>query len=151
MMALAWTVERLKAKSAPAIQSLYRRAKGQDTNEAKALVAMIIENGLLVDEKGGLPFDHPIMLEIEAICQEDSAINEGLAAAEAGLPPLAGMEYRLVKALGENYGGHYTTHHAGRCIGTAMLDRGWKQAGMKPMPKGSVAKTATVYVRKSAG
>ena len=145
---MIWSLEKLKSKSANEILSLYRNASKRQDDESKFVVKLILENGLLVDETGGLPFDHPIMLEIESICALPDAISEALKAAEVGLPPLSGMEYRLVKALGDEYGGHYTTHHAGRCIGSAMLDRGWTQAGMKPMPKGSVAKTATVYKKK---
>lgn len=151
-MATPWTLEKLKAKSPREIQALYRNAKdpknaGNET--AQALADLILEHDLLRDEQGGLPFDHPIMLEIEEICADPEAIEEALSAAEQGQPPLAGMEHRIVAALGDKYGGNYTTHHAGRCIGAAMLDRGWTQAGMKPMPQGSVAKTATIYVGKS--
>ena len=145
---MIWSLEKLKSKSANEILSLYRNASKRQDGESKFVVKLILENGLLADETGGLPFDHPIMLEIESICALPDAISEALKAAEVGLPPLSGMEYRLVKALGDEYGGHYTTHHAGRCIGSAMLDRGWMQASMKPMPKGSVAKTATVYKKK---
>jgi hypothetical protein len=147
---MPWDLERIKAKSPREIQSLFRNAKVREDDESKLVVALILENGLLVEESGGLPFDHPTMLEIQEICALPEAIAEGLAAAEKGLPPLAGMEYRLVAALGSEYGGNYTTHHAGRCIGSAMLDRGWKQNGMKPMPKGSVAKSATVYKKSGA-
>jgi hypothetical protein len=150
-MPTLWTIEKLQAKSPQEIQSLYRNAKNPknaDNENARALVDLILEHDLLRDEQGGLPFDHPIMLEIEEICAAPEAIQEALEAAEQGQPPLAGMEHRIVTALGDQYGGNYTTHHAGRCIGAAMLDRGWTQAGMKPMPKGCVAKTATVYVRK---
>jgi hypothetical protein len=145
---MGWDLERLAAKSHKEIQSLYRNAKLREDDESKRVATLILSNGLLVEESGGLPFDHPTMLEIEEICALPEAIAEGLAAAEQGLPPLGGMEYRLVAALGTEYGGNYTTHHAGRCIGSAMLDRGWKQNGMKPMPKGSVAKSATVYLKK---
>ena len=146
---MIWTLEKLESKSANEILSLYRNASKRLDVESKLVVKLILENGLLVDETGGLPFDHPIMLEIESICAMPDAISEALKAAEAGLPPLSGMEHRLVNALGDDYGGHYTTHHAGRCIGSAMLDRGWTQAGMKQMPQGSVAKTATVHRKKS--
>ena len=147
-MTVNWDLEKIKKKSPKEIQALYRNAKSKESVEAQNIVSLIIENDLFTEESGGLPFDHPVMLEIEEICALPEAVSEALEAANKGIPPLAGMEYRLVAALGDDYGGHYTTHHAGRCIGAAMLDLGWKQAGMKPMPKDSVARTATVYVKK---
>lgn len=143
-----WTIDDLRGKSAREIQNLYRNARDRDDDAAKKIQSMIVDNGLLVEENGGLPFDHPDMIEIEEICAEPAAIAEAVQAAEAGLPPLAGMEYRIVAAMGGRYGGHYTTNHAGRRIADAMLDRGWTQAGQKPMPPGSVAKSATVFARK---
>ncbi|MEO9462149.1 MAG: hypothetical protein ABJ242_05380 [Marinomonas sp.] len=145
---MTWDLDRLKEMSSEKIRNLYRNAITRKDSESLLVARLIVENGLLVDEKGGLPFDHPIMLEIEEICAMPEAVAEALEAAQRELPPLAGMEHRLVAALGSQYGGQYTTHHAGRCIGSAMLDRGWKQDGMKPMPKGSIAKTATIYTKK---
>jgi hypothetical protein len=109
---------------------------------------MIVENGLLVETGGGLPHDHPLMQEIAEICAEPEAVREAEAAAEQGLSPLAGMEHRLVAALGPDYGTYYTVHHAGYCIATEMLARGWVKGSQKPMPKGHVAKSATTFHRK---
>jgi hypothetical protein len=127
---------------------MYSRARQRDDAEAKALVALILESGLLVDEKGGLPHDHPVMIEIAEVCSDPSAIDEAVAASEAGLPALAGLEYRIVAALGSQYGPNFTTNYAGICVRDGMLARGWKVTVQKPMPDGSIAKTATVYVRK---
>lgn len=121
-----------------------------DDAAAKALVAMIIQNDLLVDHDGGLPFDHPDMLEIEDICSDPKSISEAVEASEKGLPALAGMEHRLVAAMGDRYGPNYTTNHAGRCIKEGMLASGWIGTNQRPMPNGSVAKSATVFVRRSA-
>ena len=145
-----WTLERLKAKTPQEIRSLHSKARIRTDDEAKRLTALIVDNNLLVDEEGGLPWDHPIMLEIEEICGTSAAIDEAVAASEKGLPALAGMEHRIVAALGENYGTHYTTHHAGRCIADQMLSKGWQKAGQRPMPEGTVARSATVFVKRNA-
>lgn len=119
-----------------------------DDDVARNLVSLILDNDLLVADNGGLPFDHPDMLEIEEICAEADAINKAVAASEDGLPALAGMEHRLIAALGERYGPNFTTNHAGRCIKEGMLDRGWVGTVQKPMPMGSVAKSATVFIKR---
>jgi len=147
-MPVEWTLERLRAKSSKEVQTLYTRARCLDDDDAHKLVALILDNDLLVDASGGLPFDHPDMLEIEVICAEPGAITEAVAASEAGRPALAGIEYRLVRALGDRYGPNYTTNHAGRCIKEGMLDRGWRGTVQRPMPAGSVAKSATVFGKK---
>jgi hypothetical protein len=147
-MPVQWDIDKLRKKSGKEIQTLYSHARLRDDEPARQLVAMILDHDLLVEAGGGLPHDHPFMLEIEAVCGEPEAVAEAIAASEAGLPALAGMEYRIVQALGERYGTYNTTNHAGRCIGNAMLARGWKTTVQKPMPAGSVAKTATVYIRK---
>jgi hypothetical protein len=135
------------------ILKLYRNAKSRyDTSQdptSKNVMDLILGNDLLRDPGGGLPHDHPLMVEIEAICAEPDAVNEAVAAAERGLPPLAGMEYRIVEALGANYGMHYTVHHAGYCIATQMLERGWEKGPQRPMPPGHVAKSATTFHRKA--
>ncbi len=147
-MPQAWTIEKLRSKSHEEIRTLYTNARARNDDQARALAETILDSGLLVGSDGGLPFDHPDMLEIEEICGRPEAIDEAVEASEAGLPALAGMEYRLVRALGKRYGPNYTTNHAGRCIRDGMASRGWKTTVQRSMPEGSVAKTATVYVRK---
>jgi len=148
-MPFEWTVEGLRSKSPREIQVLYTRVRSLEDAAARKLVAMILENDLLTEPDGGLPFDHPDMLEIEEVCSDPDAITEAVEASESGLPALAGMEYRLVAAMGQRNGQNYTTNHAGRCIKEGMLDRGWRGTTQKPMPSGSVAKSATVFVRKA--
>ena len=145
-----WTDAELQAYSPQQVQTLYRRARAMASDPAaEALSAQIIRLDLLQEEGGGLPWDHPIMLEIKEICSQPEAVEEAVAAAETGLPPLAGMEHRIVAALGDKYGTHYTTHHAGRCIADEMLARGWVKSTQKPMPEGTVARSATTFVRKA--
>lgn len=149
-MGKEWTLEAIKDLPSEKVQNLYRNARGRTEPEAKRLVALIEEHDLYRESDGGLPFDHPIMLEIEEICRGPEAVSEAIEAAENGLPALAGMEHRIVKALGDNYGIHYTTHHAGRCIADQMISKGWKKAGQKPMPEGTVARSATVFIKNGA-
>ena len=147
-MAKVWTLEELGRMRPDAIQKLYRNATALGSPDAMALANLIVDSGLLVEENGGLPHDHPIMLEIADICQDSAAVAEAILASESGLPALAGMEHRIVTALGGKYGGNYTTNHAGRCIGAEMEAKGWKKTAQKPMPAGSIAKSATVYIKK---
>jgi hypothetical protein len=130
------------------IRSMYTRACQRDDVAARELAALILESGLLADEKGGLPYDHPIMIEIAEICSDPAAIDEAVSASEQGLPALAGPEYRIAAALGSQYGPNYTTNYAGVCVRDGMVGRGWSSTVQKPMPESSVAKTATVFVRK---
>ena len=144
-----WTDEELRTYNAQQIQTLYRRARDIKGDEAAASLAeQIIRLDLLKDEGGGLPFNHPIMVEIAEICSQPEAVDEAVKAAENGLPPLAGMEHRIVAELGDRYGTHYTTHHAGRCIADEMLARGWVKSTQKPMPEGTVARSATTFVKR---
>lgn len=147
-MAIDWNLDRLKAMTTEKRLALYRNAKDSNDPQAKLIVALIIENDLPLDEDGGLPWDHPVMLEIEEICRLPESVSEAIQAAEKGLPPLAGMEHRIVAALGSKYGMHYTTHHAGRCIAEEMLSAGWEKSTQKPMPPGYIAKSATTFIRK---
>jgi len=145
-----WTDDELRAYSVQQVQTLYRRARERLSDPAASeLAKQIIRLDLLKEEGGGLTFDHPVMLEIAEICSQPEAVDEAVRAAKNGLPPLAGMEHRIVAALGDKYGTHYTTHHAGRCIADEMLARGWVKSTQKPMPEGMVARSATTFVKKA--
>jgi len=148
-MAKQWSLEDLQKLPAAKVQIMYRNVRDNIDPEAKRIAALILDNDLLLDERGGLPFDHPTMLKIEEICSEPDAIAEAIEAADQGFPPLAGMEHRIVAALGTRYGKHYTTNHAGLCIARAFPENIWLKMAQKPMPDGSVAKTATVFVRRN--
>jgi hypothetical protein len=148
-MPVDWTLEKLQSKTPQQIQMLYTRARVMEDDSARRLVSLILDNDLLAGDHGGLPWDHPDMLEIQDICDDPGAVDEAVAASEKGLPALAGMEHRLVAALAERYGPNFTTNHAGRCIKEGMLDRGWVGTVQKPMPDGSVAKSATVFVKRT--
>lgn len=144
----SWTPEKIADLPSDKVRTLYRNAARSSDPQSLQLRSLIEESGALTDEKGGLPFDHPIMLRIQEICSEPEAVSEAIAAAEKGVPALAGMEHRIVAALGDQYGGHYTTHHAGRCIAEELTSRGWSKAGQRPMPEGTVARSATVFKKK---
>ena len=144
-----WSDDELRGYTNQQIQNLFRRAKELSHDpDAEKLANQIVRLDLLKDDSGGLPFDHPIMVEIADICSLPEAVDEAVHAAEKGLPPLAGMEHRIVEALGDKYGTHYTTHHAGRCIADEMMARGWVKSTQKPMPEGTVARSATTFVKR---
>ena len=149
-MPFEWTLEKLKTKSPSEIQSLYRRANNLNDDAARKLVELILDNDLLKDAAGGLPYDHPHMLEIEEICGEPESIEGALRAVDAGLPPLAGMERRIVARMGDRYGPSGTTNHAGRCIAVEMEAKGLLNTHRQmSMPAGSVAQSATIFERKA--
>ena len=145
-----WDDDELRAYTADQVVNLYRAARKQaGDHHADVLAAQIVRLELLTDERGGLPHDHPDMLEIEEVCGEQESVEGALAAVDAGLPPLAGMEHRIVKRLGERYGPHGTTNHAGRRIAIEMEAKGlYNTHRQMPMPNGSVAQSATVFQRK---
>ena len=157
-MAVARTLESLSAMPAKKIATLYKNArvilanaKSTDSQKAEAqfIVDTVREHGLLKEAEGGLKWDNPIMEDIADLCLSAEALGLAVAVCEQGQPALSGMEHLLVAALGENYGGQYTTHHAGRKLAEGLEGKGWISSGkQKPMPDGSVAKTATVFVRR---
>ena len=145
-----WSDEELLAYRSDQILNLYRRARERAGNPAAdALADQITRLDLLMDERGGLPHDHPDMLEIERVCGEPESIAGALNAVDAGIPPLAGMEHRIVERLGDRYGPSGTTNHAGRCIALEIEAKGLHNTHKQiPMPNGSVAQSATMFERK---
>lgn len=61
---------------------------------------------------------------------------------------MAGVDPMLSAALGSQYGGHDTTSWAGTLVAEVMAEAGYIQTRKKPMPEGSVAKTAAFFERK---
>ena len=146
----SWEDDELRAYRTDQIVNLYRRARERAGDPAAdALAEQIVKLDLLKDERGGLPHDHPDMLGIEEVCAEQESIEGALKAVDSGLPPLAGMEHRIVERLGDRYGPNGTTNHAGRCIALEMEAKGLRNTHRQiPMPTGSVAQTATMFERK---
>ena len=57
----------------------------------------------------------------------------------------------LNEALGVDYrGGNMATVTAGSLVGELMRSLGYKKVGQKPMPPGSVAKSASLWVPASS-
>jgi hypothetical protein len=70
-----------------------------------------------------------------------------MKATEQGKPALCGVEPLLTKELGDQYGPHdQGTMNAGYIVGELMRYRGYRDAGPRPCPKGSVEKTAMFWV-----
>ena len=145
-----WEDNELRAYRHDQIVTLYRRARERVGDPvADALAAQIVRLELLKDGRGGLPHDHPDMIGIEEVCGEPESVAAALTAVDAGLPPLAGMEHRIVERLGCRYGPNGTTNHAGRCIAVEMEAKGLRNTHRQiPMPDGSVAQSATMFERK---
>ena len=98
--------------------------------------------------EGGLPLDHPIMAELYETCTSPAARAAALSASEAGLPALAGVEPIILNA-GIFYDTDFLRQSAGGFLAEVMADAGWLKAGVKPMPEGSVAKSAATYKRRA--
>jgi hypothetical protein len=73
-----------------------------------------------------------------------------IAATESGLPALAGIEPEIVRELGDQYRSTFmATNKAGAIVGRLMQDLNiYERVGQRPMPKGSVASSATVWKKK---
>ena len=138
------TLERLQAMSLEERDRLYARAVALGTPEAKAVIALILDNDLLMRTGGGLPNHHPIILEIEEIIRSAQGRAAAKTAAD-GKPAMAGVDPLLQQALGSHYGSYDTTSWAGTFVADVMADHGYVQTAKRPMPEGSVAKTAAFF------
>jgi hypothetical protein len=142
---MEWTKEKIEALAPEKREALFDNARAKGTAEAQRIVDLMLEHDLLVRASGGLPRDHPVIQEIEAIIHSDEGREAGKRASNEGLPAMAGVDRMLMKALGSNYGSHDTTSWAGTFMAEVMAEAGYVQTKKKPMPAGSVAKTAAFF------
>jgi hypothetical protein len=95
---------------------------------------------------GGFPRDHPVIRRIEEIVNSPEGKAAAKQAADNGRPALAGVEPMLREALGDAYGSPDTTKNwAGWFVADVMRKLGYKQAGKRPLPPGSVAKAGAFF------
>lgn len=115
---MAWTKDKLSALSASERAQLYANAVSQDTDEGKALAALIEELGLPFSESGGITGDHPLVEAMRSVIFSDEGQRACIEAAESGLPALAGVDPMLAEKFGADYGAHnMTTNWAGSRVG----------------------------------
>jgi hypothetical protein len=148
MMAIPWTKERLEALSHKELSTLYERALTMDTDEARDVVELVQQHGLLERLGGGYHRGHRVIHAIEHICRSEEGLAAARAAVEAGEAPMAGVDPLLKRELGSEYGHRDTTGWAGTFVAEEMEAEGFVRQGRKSLPPGSVAKTAAFFVRK---
>lgn len=143
-----WTVEKLRALSLKQRDNLFDNARAQDTDEARAIIDMLVENDLLARAGGGLTREHPIIQRMEEVIRSSIARHAAINASDNGLPALAGIDAMLAEALGANYGEHDTTSWAGTLTAEVMEEAGYVQTRKKAMPLDCVAKTAAFFQKR---
>lgn len=142
-----WTMDDLEAMSVHDRHNLFKNAvRLSNTPEGAALKAMIEDAGLPFSE-GKMPAsDDPLVVEMHEIINSPDGRAAAVAATKAGLPALAGIEPSIHDALGADYGPHnWGTVIAGSMVGEMMQSLGYRKAGRKNMPDGSIAKTAATW------
>jgi hypothetical protein len=95
-----WTKEKIEAMSLDRREVLFDNARAKGTPEAQRIIDLMVEHDLLVRSGGGLPREHPTILEIEEIIRSDEGRMAGKQASDDGLPAMAGVDHMLAAALG---------------------------------------------------
>jgi len=145
-----WTRNGLAALSVTERHTVWKNARTNDTPQAKKIVEAIESLGLPYFDNSALTNDDPITLNMRDIIFSSDGRAACLKATEQGLPAIAGVDGMLNEALGIDYqGANMGTQTAGSLVGELMKSFGYKKAGMKAMPPGSVAKTGAFWVPRS--
>jgi hypothetical protein len=140
-----WTLDKLRALPLNKREALFDNARAKDTPEARAIIALLVDNDLPVREGGGLPREHPTIQGMEEVIRSDQGRAEAKRAADKGLPAMAGIDPLLQAALGTAYGQHDTTSWAGTLTAEIMAEAGYVQTRKAALPPGCVAKTAAYF------
>jgi hypothetical protein len=138
-------LEQIRAMTVDQRLNLYRNASRLGTDDAKAVVELMIEYDLLVTHTGGFPHDHPVIMQIEDIIRSPEGRLLIKDAADRGLPALAGVDLVITERLGAAYGPFDTTSWAGTFVADEMRKLGYLKDGQKALPKGSTAKTGALF------
>src|SRR5262245_26579394 len=139
------TIEKLKAMTPERRATLYENARKRLDQGGQAVIDLINSSGLPL-RSGGITFSDPVHIRMEEIIWSPEGKKLLVQATEAGLPALAGVEPLIVADLGDRYHPHdLGTVDAGSIVGEVMRHLGYELVDRKPMPEGSVAKTAAVW------
>lgn len=146
-MAKPWRLEELAAMSVHKRADLYRNAcRLGHTTEGAALKKLLEDAGLPFSEEGCLSSDDPIYLKMRGLIESKDGREAAVAAVEAGLPAMAGIDPMLQVLLGSDYGSHNMgTQTAGSIVAEVMRSLGYKKTGEAPLPPNCVAKTAATW------
>ncbi len=142
-----WTRDRLEALAHKDLSTLYERALSMDSDDARDLVELVQQHGLLSRLGGGYHRGHRVIHGIEAICRSEEGVKAAAAAAESGEAPMAGVDPLLASRLGGDYGHRDTTSWAGTFVAEEIEAEGWVRQGRKSLPGNCVAKSAAFFVR----
>jgi hypothetical protein len=97
-----------------------------------------------------LTLDDPITLKMKQITHSPEGQAAAIAAANAGLPAMAGIDPMLSAALGADYGKHnLATATAGDFVANLMRSLGFKESGRRSLPSHCVARTAVFWVKSA--
>lgn len=149
-MAKDWTAERIIALPPRDRARLYENAQKAGTPEAQALMQMIQDLDLPLDDGTCASMDDPIVVEMQRIVFSDEARAAAIKAAEEGIAPMAVIDPMIASELGEQYGKHnMTTHTAGGFVADLMREMGYHDSGRRvTLPDECVARSAQIWDRK---
>lgn len=149
-MATLVTPEKITAMSTDDRTTLYANCmRAANSADAIAIVEMIVASGLPYAGKKQISHGDPEMRAIEIIVNSPSNEPALLDAVSKGTPPLASIEPLIIKKLGAQYSGENGgTVAAGYLIAKRLYALDCEKGPSRPMPPGSVAKTAATFRKK---
>lgn len=150
-----WTDEALAILSDDELLNLLDNCDRSGTGEARSLQSRI-EGQILARDRlsvgdTGLKLDSPVGKLLVRLVNSPDAVRGAVEATQQGRPALAGIEPLLVERMGLSYSQRYeATVQAGYVVARMMERLGHKRSGKKgPMPDGSVATSAEIYLLKT--
>jgi hypothetical protein len=145
-----WTREKLASLKVADRHTIWKRARTMATPEAIALAEEIEDLGLPYFDPKALTNDDPVTIQMYQIINSPDGKAACLAANDAGLPAIAGVDGMLNEALGIEYqGANLATATAGALVGELMRSLGYEKAGQRQMPEGSIAKTGAYWIPRA--
>lgn len=145
---MIWTDEALGKLSHEHLHNVWTNASKLGDEE---LVRRIEASGLPYLDPKGMTLDSAAGRALYKVIFSQAGREAGAAATEVGFPALAFIEPLIVAAMGPAYAAQYeSTVQAGYLVSKMMETSGFNKTGSKrPMPAGSIAKTAEFFRRKS--
>lgn len=99
---------------------------------------------------GALTVDDPLYLAMAELIWSREGRDAAEAAAEAGLPALAGVDPLLQREFGDRYNADVmATNNAGYILAELMRHSGYEEAGTAKCPAGCIAKSGIKWRRKT--
>jgi hypothetical protein len=147
---MPYTLEKVRAWAVEERHRVWKRARSQSDPEARELVKLIEQCGLPYSENAALTMHDPIAIEIYEIVNSEESKIAMIEATNEGKPAIDGIDRRLSEELGVDYGPHnQATNIAGIHVADCMRRLGYRKSNRKGrLTKGSVAKTAEIFVKK---